>query len=257
MELTDLLGNRHPIKRFVNGMYLAQTNNYNTNPDGTLIGKYCVSDKRIYDNMPEDLGVWLMENKATDFLFNLVYVGSNYSEITVPFTKLGGFNFLKLYVNSSRKFKLLSDMFQEDRLDKIRTGNKVIEKYYFGYMDNISGYDILFTDFDSNYHFYYGIMQSIGIITLDDYNDKVHKYGIYIQNRFMKLGNIWHDFNYFNYMDNIPVCLMNEFFDLWEKKGNVEEAYKQIMSLAQRYGITQNGCTLKTVIELIRDKING
>ena len=52
---------------------MAEVNNYNTNPDGTLIGKYCVSDKWIYDNMPEKLGVWLMENKVTDLLFNLVY----------------------------------------------------------------------------------------------------------------------------------------------------------------------------------------
>lgn len=57
MELTYLLGNRHPIERFINGPRLAEVNNYNTNPDGTLIGKYCVSDKWIYDNMPEKLGV--------------------------------------------------------------------------------------------------------------------------------------------------------------------------------------------------------
>lgn len=256
MELTDLLGNRHPIERFENGPRLAEVNNYSTNPDGTLIDKYCVSDKWIYDNMPEKLGVWLMENKATDFLFNLVYVGSNCNEITIPFTKLGGFNFLKLYVNSSRKFELLSDMCQ-DNLDKVRTGNKVIEKYYLEYMDNIPGYDKLFTDLNSNYHFYYSIMQSIGINTLNDYNDKLHKYGIYIQNRFMKLGNIWHDFNYFNYIEDIPMCLTDEFFDLWEKTGNAEEAYKQIMSLAQRYGITHYECTLKTVIKLIEDKIDG
>ena len=57
MELADLLGNRHPIERFINGPRLAEVNNYNTNPDGTLIGKYYVSDKWIYDNMPEKLGV--------------------------------------------------------------------------------------------------------------------------------------------------------------------------------------------------------
>ena len=120
-------------------------------------------------------------------------------------------------------------------------------------MDNIPDYEKLFTDLDSNYHFYYGIMQSIGIITLDDYSDKVHKYTKYIQKRFMKLGNIWHDIDY---VEDSPVCLMNEFFDLWEKTGNAEEAYREIMRLTQKYGITQNGCTLKTVIKLIEDKID-
>lgn len=253
MELTDLLGNRHPIERFENGPRLAEINNYSTNPDGTLIGKYCVSDKRVYDNMPEKLGVWLMKNKATNFLFNLVYTGSNCNEIIVPFTRLGGFNFLKLYINSSRKFELLSDMCQ-DNLDKVRTGNKVIESYYSEYMGNIPGYDMLFTDLYSNYHFYYGIMQSIGINTLDDYRDKVRKYDIYIQKRVMEIGNFWRDFDY---VENIPTSLMNEFFDLWEKTGNVEEANGKIMGLAQRYGIVQNGCTLKTVIKLIEDKIDG
>lgn len=127
-----------------------------------------------------------MENKVTDLIFNLVYVGSNCNEIIVPFTRLGGFNFLKLYINSSRKFELLSDMCQ-DNLDKVRNGNKVIENYYFEYMDNIPNYDKLFTDLDSNYHFYYGIMQSIGINTLDDYRDKVRKYDIYIQKELWKL----------------------------------------------------------------------
>lgn len=30
----------------------------------------------------------------------------------------------------------------------------------------------------------------------------------------------------------------------------------EIMRLAQKYGIAQNGCTLKTVIKLIEDKID-
>ena len=69
----------------------------------------------------------------------------------------------------------------------------------------------------------------------------------------MKIGNFWHDFDY---VENIPTSLMNEFFDLWEKTGSVEEANMEIMRLAQKYRITQNGCTLKTVIKLIEDKID-